>query len=183
MREFALDPVFRYAASFTLAAIFLLGALDKMRYRELFATVVEAYGLLPVPFVAAFAFVVMISELLIGGLLLFPITWPWSQLLGIWLLFVVTGAIVINIVRGRTDLACGCGGASADQELSWTLVLRNGVLAAVLTAAVASPTPRAMVALDYLSIALAVSVGFSLYATVNQLAANAPRLARLARLG
>lgn len=60
---------------------------------------------------------------LITGLLLNP-----AILLGISLLIVFSAAITINLVRGRTDLSCHCGGAIGDHRISWWLVGRNGIL-------------------------------------------------------
>jgi uncharacterized membrane protein len=174
-----LDPVLIYAASFVLGAIFLAGAADKFKDRQVFVGVVQAYGLLPVPLVVVFSFGVALAELLIGLALWVPITWPWAQCAGIALLLVVTGAVMINLARGNTELSCGCGGASADQQLSWGLVGRNAVLAAVLGAATATPAARELVWLDYAMVALATAVGFGLYAAANQLLANRPRLASL----
>jgi Methylamine utilisation protein MauE len=176
---FTLDPVYGYSASYTLGAIFLAGALDKLKARELFVSIVQAYGLLPIPLVAVFALAVGIAELVIGCLLFFPASWPFAQYWGIALLVLVTAAVVINLLRGRTELSCGCGGASADQTLSWALVARNVALGSLLSIATLPSTARAMTMLDYFTIVVAVVLGFGLYAAANQLLANAPRLASL----
>ena len=175
----ALDPVLIHIASAVLGAIFLAGALDKFKDRHLFIGVVQAYGLLPVPLVVVFAFLVASAELGIGLALWVPASWPAAQVAGIGLLAVVTAAVVINLLRGRTELSCGCGGASADQQLSWSLVARNAALASLLLSATAMPVARELSVLDYGTIALGTCVGFGLYAALNQLLANAPRLASL----
>jgi Methylamine utilisation protein MauE len=173
----SLDPVLIYAASFLLGAIFLAGAYDKLKDRDLFVGVVQAYGLLPVPLVVVFSFFIALAELAIGLALWVPSCWPAAQLAGCALLAVVTVAVVINLLRGHTELSCGCGGASADQELSWSLVARNVVLTALLFFATATPLTRALTGFDYGTIVLATGVGFGLYAALNQLLANTPRLA------
>lgn len=174
-----LDPVLIHAASYMLGAIFLAGAADKFKDRQVFVGVVQAYGLLPVPVVVVFSFFVALAELGIGLTLWVPAAWPWAQFAGVMLLIMVTGAVVINLLRGHTELSCGCGGASADQPLSWSLVARNGLLVALLLVASANQVQRELVWLDYAAIALAALVGFALYATANQLLANAPRVASL----
>lgn len=174
-----LDPVFGLAASFTLGAIFLAGAVDKLNSRELFASVVEAYGLLPVPIVAVFALTVGMAEGLVGCALFVPRLWPLAQHAAFALLALVSVAVVINLVRGRTEISCGCGGSSADQELSWALVLRNVVLAGVLVIPLLPTSGRTLGFADYGTVCFAVVMGFGLYAALNQLLANVPRLASL----
>lgn len=176
---FALDPVLLHATSYTLGAVFLAGALAKLRERHVFVGVVQAYGLLPVPLVVVFSFCVMLAEFAVGAALWWPPAWPWAQFAGLVLLAVVTGAVVVNLLRGRTDIDCGCGGASGDQQLSWALVGRNGVLALLLGLGTAPASVRALQWLDYATIAFATLTGFALYAGVNQLLANRPRLASL----
>lgn len=74
------------------------------------------------------AYCLPIAEILSGfglitGLLLNP-----AILLGIVLLIVFSGAMAINLVRGRTDLSCHCGGAIGDHRISWWLIGRNSAL-------------------------------------------------------
>jgi uncharacterized membrane protein YphA (DoxX/SURF4 family) len=60
---------------------------------------------------------------LISGIFLLPAT-----ALAIFLMIVFSAAITINLVRGRADLSCHCGGAIGDHRISWWLVGRNGLL-------------------------------------------------------
>ncbi|MGO4119283.1 MauE/DoxX family redox-associated membrane protein, partial [Rhizobium ruizarguesonis] len=41
------------------------------------------------------------------------------------LLVVYSVAITINLVRGRNEISCGCGGVLGTHNLSWKLVIRN----------------------------------------------------------
>ncbi|MGD9603296.1 MAG: MauE/DoxX family redox-associated membrane protein [Gammaproteobacteria bacterium] len=173
------DPVFVHGVSYALGAIFLAGAADKLRDRHVFIGAVQAYGLLPVPFVVVFSFGVMLAELAVGLALWMPPVWPHAQWAGLALLGVVTGAVIINLLRGHTELDCGCGGAGGDQPLSWGLVARNGGLAAALVLAAATPGARELVWLDYAMVLVTTASLFGLYAGANQLLANRPRLARL----
>ncbi|MBI2800892.1 MAG: DoxX family protein [Gammaproteobacteria bacterium] len=173
------DPVVVAIVSFALAAIFLTGAADKLKARDVFVSVVQAYGLLPIPLVVVFSFAIAVAELLIGAALLIPATWPFSQTAALGLLVIVSGAIVINLLRGRTELDCGCGGASADQPLSWGLVLRNVGLGALIALTLIPLQARALTSLDYATMAVGTVALFGLYAATNQLLANAPRVASL----
>ncbi len=174
-----LDPVIAYVISFAAGAILLVGAWDKWQDREIFAGIVEAYGLLPVPMTAVFAVGVMLAEGLIGVALFLPSWWPAAQVAAMLLLFIVTLGVAINLLRGRTELSCGCGGASGDQALSWWLVLRNGLFVALLALATLPRAPRALAVLDVGTIVLGSVLLFGLYTVGNQLLANAPRVASL----
>jgi hypothetical protein len=96
-----LDPVVAAALSLTFAVLFAAGAYDKLADVSRFRAVLADYRLLPPASVAV----------LIG----------------------YAGAMAANLVRGRRDLSCGCvfGAAHAGDRLSWSLVIRNGVLAAL----------------------------------------------------
>ena len=171
-----LDPVIALVASLLMAAIFAAGAIDKLRFPALFAAIVQAYGLLPGILVTPVAWGVALMEAGIAVALCLPAAWPWAQWAGLCLLVIVTTAVVVNLLRGQVGIDCGCGGASADQELSWALVWRNLALAALIALPLADRTERTLGLGDGLLGIFAVLAGFGLYAGVNQLLANAPRL-------
>jgi hypothetical protein len=95
---------------------------------------------------------------------------------------VVTTAVAINLLRGRTEIDCGCGslgGHVGDQTLSWGLVARNALLALAAVLTLREDAARALVWIDYLSVAGGTLGLLGLYVTVNQLMANTPRLRAL----
>ncbi|HEX4178601.1 MAG TPA: MauE/DoxX family redox-associated membrane protein, partial [Rhizomicrobium sp.] len=85
-------------------------------------------------------------------------------------------AMGINIRRGRDRIDCGCGETFLRQTLSWTLVMRNGLLAVMLT------PPLAMTARMSMPLALTGVVAgaalFLLYLLFNILAALPPAVSR-----
>ncbi len=173
------DPALAGAVGVAAGAIFVSGAWSKWRQREDFAQAMAGYELIPEVAVPTASLALILAEFLVGALLLTPFARPWPALAGVVLLGVVTAAIVVNLLRGRTDISCGCGGASGDQTLSWALVLRNGVLAIALAAAALAATLRPLAWPDY---AVAVAGGLllaGLYAATSQLIANQPRLTAL----
>lgn len=91
---------------------------------------------------------------LITGLLLNP-----AILLGIVLLIVFSAAITINLVRGRTDLSCHCGGAVGDHRISWWLVGRNGILIIGLLFLLVTPA-------DLFTVAMLARYPFAVSATL-----------------
>ncbi|MBM4228406.1 MAG: methylamine utilization protein MauE [Gammaproteobacteria bacterium] len=172
----ALDPVLALAASLLMAVIFAAGAVEKLRQPWMFAAIVQAYGLLPAALVTPAAWSVALAEAALALALCLPGAHPWASWGGLLLLAVVTAAVVVNLLRGRVGIDCGCGGASADQELSWSLVWRNLGLVGLLGLPFMTGSGRVLGAADYLTVAFAVVAGFGLYAGANQLLANAPRL-------
>lgn len=173
------DPVLTLAVRLTMAGVFLTGGLHQWRDRAMFAAVVEGYGLLPRPLVAPVALLLPVCEITTGLLLLWPSTGTLGAFAGLWILCGVSAAVAINLLRGRRDIDCGCGGASGDQTLSWALVARNGVLGGLLGVGALSASPRTLAVLDVCVALFAGLAALGLYAASNQLLANAPRLQAL----
>ena len=121
------------AAGFAL----LLGgaAIGKLRDRDAFVAVVEDYRLVPSALLRPFGYAVPLLE---AAVALAWLAAPWRTG-AMWIaatctaaLMVVYGvAITANLLRGRTWIDCGCG---AGEQLSWGLVARNAVLAALALA-------------------------------------------------
>lgn len=85
------------------------------------------------------SFCIPIAELLAGlglvsGLLLVP-----AAVLALCLFALFGGALLVNLLRGRSDLSCHCGGALGDHRISWWLVGRNGLFMAGLLALLSMP--------------------------------------------
>ena len=156
--------------------VFVEAGLAKLRHRELVPGVVANYRLLPEAMVAPVAAALPIVELVLGlGLISSVLTSGGLHLLALpaAVLFIMfAGAMAINIRRGRQAIDCGCGRSQLRQPLSWSLVVRNLMLAA-LVACHALPLAGDQ-ALAPLDIALAVVAGtalFGLFALFNALAA------------
>jgi hypothetical protein len=115
-----------------LALIFLLAAAQKMRHWRLLPGVVANYRLVPGWAVGAVAALLPPFEMLLAITLLLAPLQPWSSLAGIATLALFAGAMAINVMRGRTHIDCGCGREFLAQNLGWSLVARNLVLAALL---------------------------------------------------
>ncbi|MBK7023741.1 MAG: methylamine utilization protein MauE [Sulfuritalea sp.] len=177
-----LDPVATSALSAVLSVIFLTGAWQKLRDLALFQANIENYRLLPDGLAWPAALLLPLWELAAGVLVLFDATRTVGAVLAIGLLAVVTTAVAINLLRGRTEIDCGCGslgGHVGDQTLSWGLVARNALLALAAVLTLREDAARALVWIDYLSVAGGTLGLLGLYVTVNQLMANTPRLRAL----
>lgn len=177
-----LDPVATSTLSAVLSVIFLTGAWQKLRDLPLFQANVENYRLLPDNLAWPAAFLLPLWELAAGVLVLFDPVRTAGAALAIGLLSVVTAAVVINLLRGRTEIDCGCGslgGHVGDQTLSWGLAIRNLVLVVAALLALREDAARNLVWIDYLSVAGGTLGLLGLYVTANQLMANNPRLLAL----
>lgn len=172
---FVLDPVLSHASAATLGAVLLLGALPKLRDPALFREALDNYRLLPRVMLAPMALLLPLLELLAGALLLPAASRVAGALLALGLLALVTGAVAINLQRGRERIDCGCGG-SEHVPLSRGLVARNAGLALLALIALAPAQPRATVWLDLVATAFATLFLLGLYLVVNQLLSNHPRL-------
>jgi len=129
-------------ASTTFMLLLFLSALwHKLADFQRFSGFVADYRLLPAAFAPFAAAGVATVEALTIALLALPATRPSGAVAAMTLLAVYAGAIAINAARGRTRLACGCGGA--DQRVGWALVVRNALLMLLaLPAALFSPATQ-----------------------------------------
>lgn len=114
--------------------IFLVSAADKWLRWEGFKAAVAGYRLVPAAVAPLGAGAIGILETLVGLGLASGISRRLSIFGGALLLSFFALAIAINLLRGRTNIDCGCSVASRGQQLEWRLVARNLICAAVLIA-------------------------------------------------
>ncbi|MGG4773070.1 MauE/DoxX family redox-associated membrane protein [Paenalcaligenes sp. Me52] len=177
-----MDPILGYVAAASLCILLLASGLEKIRYFSLFEAAVSAYRLVPDVLVRPVSGVFIVTELSAALLLL----WPSARVLGAWvavaLLVVATAAMVINLLRGHTDVSCGCGSLK-DQSagLSWWLVLRNLLLLVVLSAVVVpvSQPERALGWVDGLTFFGATLALLGMYHALNLLIESHSKLQKL----
>lgn len=123
--------VLGYAASLGVGLVFTQTASAKLRSTQLFAGVLANYRLLPGFLIAPAALLLPFAEWMVGfGLMLDHASLFAPVAMALLLLFAV--AMGINIARGRREIDCGCGRSDLRQPLSWLLVVRNVLLAALL---------------------------------------------------
>ena len=168
------------ASALAIGIVLLAAAFHKLRGWEAFRASVEGYRLLPDAAAAIVAGLLPVLEALAGVALIVD----GLRIAGAWLacgtIGIATAAVAINVLRGRTTIACGCGGLDGEQRLSWALVSRNGVLLALLAAGTTTASPPAGIAAQATLAASALAF-VALYAVASQLLANQPRLADLVR--
>jgi len=167
------DPAVTSIAAAALSVIFLLAAWHKLRDIDSFESAAAAYRLLPAAWIRPFARLLPALEAVAGMGLLFAVIREHAAWLALGLLFVMTGAVAINLARGIRDIDCGCG--SAPIPLSPFLVARNLVLAGGLIVAMQASAPRALHWLDYVTVAGGTLALLGLYAAGNELLATHTR--------
>ncbi|MEB2487310.1 MauE/DoxX family redox-associated membrane protein [Burkholderia multivorans] len=190
-----IDPVLATSAQAGAAAVVLLGAVAKLRAPVAFRDALAGYRLLPDALVAPAALAIPLAEALGAAALLFPDTRMAAAIGLIALLLAFAAALAANILRGRTDIECGCtgfagvrampgaaaSGAAAPgdgmpRRIGWLHVARVLLLVALVATALIAPDTRAVVWFDYLTLFFSVPLIVCALLTVDVLLANVPRL-------
>jgi uncharacterized membrane protein YphA (DoxX/SURF4 family) len=175
----SLDIVLIEICMASIAIIFLLGAWQKLRDVMAFEIALEAYELVPPQLTKVLAWSLPLLEICAAICLAISATRELGAALALVLLTIVTGAVAINLLRGHTDIGCGCGGLEDEQTLSWALVGRNVIISVGVLAGLSNPATRALNGLDYFTITAGSLCCYGLYVLSNQLIANQPRLISL----
>lgn len=122
------EPIAEAFSVTLLAVIFLAAGVSKLRALDTFEGVVHNFRLLPESAARPVAYTLPIVELGVAMALLIPMSRTYAAWLVAGLLGVFTLAVVINLLRGRREIDCGCFSSELKQKLSWWLVSRNVVL-------------------------------------------------------
>ena len=173
----ACDPAVAILLRAALAVLFATAAFHKLRDRGAFAAIVEAYRLVPSEAVGASVLAIAAGEIATATLLLLPSARTLGAAAAIGLLVLYSGAIAINLARGRRTIDCGCGAPGDEQPIDESLLARNTVLVLTALATVPAPAPRALVWVDALTIAGGLAVLTGAWVAAHRLHAAARRLA------
>ncbi len=158
-------------ARMTVAVILALAAVHALRDRAAFAGIVEQYRIAPRRLALLAARILPLLELAAAAALVLPSTSRAGGVLGLGLMALFTGAVAVNIARGRVSIDCGCGGASG-QRLSAGLVLRNLVIMSGLAVALAAPAQGIVNGVTTIGVTGASLTLIALYFAANQLMTN-----------
>ena len=172
----ALDPVLGHAVAGAIALVLAVGAWSKLADLDAFAFAVERYRLLPPAAARVVGFVLPFAEIAAAALLVVPALRPTGALLAATLIALVSGAVAVNLLRGRIDIDCGCGGPGHRQLLSWRLPARNALLVAACALAAAPAAARPLVWLDAFTATFAAAALWFVYAAADELLSDPQRL-------
>ena len=171
-----IDPAIGTLLAGAYALLFASAALHKARDLALFAQVVAAYRVLPGA--PKLAWLIPLGESLAGVGLLWPGTRTGAAIGGTGLLLLYALAMAVNLVRGRRELSCGCGGPNERRPIGTWMLWRNLLLAAALGLLTLPWAVRPLQLVDLLTVGAGVAVVALLYMSADGLLARtAPRSA------
>lgn len=153
------------AGRICVGLVFVLAAAQKLLHWRLLPGVIGNYRLLPTRAVGPVTALLPPLEMLLAISLLSGQFKPWSAAATVAVLMVFAAAIAVNVARGRIRIDCGCGQNFLVQHLSWALVARNFMLAALLLPSLAADS-----SLPWADILTGIAVGiafFLLYLLLN----------------
>jgi hypothetical protein len=129
----AVDPAIALAGRLLGALVFATALAGKIRHRHELEGVVANYRLFPARLAAGAAWIIVALEGLTALSLVSGMWLAAGSALAIALLGGFALAMAINLARGRREIDCGCFQSGLRQRLSAALVVRNLILAMILT--------------------------------------------------
>lgn len=131
--------------SAVLGLLLIVAAAPKLRATAAFGKTVEAYRLLPTGLAHLVGRVLPWAELVTGVALVTGPMWRIAALAATLMFGAFTLGLTVNLLRGRTELSCGCFSFGAldesAQRISWFHAARAGVLTALAALTVAVGVP------------------------------------------
>ena len=168
-------PIFIIVAAGTLVCVFLRGAAHKFFDFTWFSHILAEYRILPASVAVPAAGLLMGLELAVSLGLVVPQTRTVAALAAAGLLLLYATAMAANLLRGRSRIDCGCGGAG--QGISWFLVGRNVALTGLALIAAQSSAVVDFGAFGWLVAAAAIVSFWLLIIGIEKLAENLSYLA------
>jgi uncharacterized membrane protein YphA (DoxX/SURF4 family) len=164
---------------FSFALLLGAAAIHKLRDLARFRATLAEYDVLPRGLVDGAAPILAILEATLAALLVAGVAVPAAASAVTALMLAYAAAIHTNVLRGRTDLDCGCMGPAARVPVSAALVLRNLALGAAAATLVVTASGRAASWPDVASALAATLALAASWQAGERLLALAPRAARL----
>jgi hypothetical protein len=171
-----LDPAFGYLIIAGAALLFASAAVRKFQDLARFTEIFTAYRVLPAALARRVAWLIPCIEITIAAAL----SWEPGRRLGVvsaTLVLIAYGSgLGVNLLRGRRDLDCGCGGPRGRRSIAPWMVWRNLLLAGAVGIAAMPWSARFLGLTDALTVAGGLIAGALLYATADRLLGDvAPR--------
>ena len=130
------------AIEWLIGAAFVAAGALKLVARRQFVTEVADYRVVPRHLVAPVAAVLPALEIVAGAMIFVVPLRTVAAIILIFCLVTFTAVVVINLLRGRTDLACACFGRRS-RPIDWAIPARNGLMTAALTSGLVVTTDSA----------------------------------------
>jgi hypothetical protein len=115
-------------ATVLIVVLLLSSSVSKALNFDWFVGVVKKHRLLPARWSRLIGLLIVAAEFSAGSLFAFSRTRVAAGAVALALFTVFSMATVINMLRGRRQLECGCSGLSKNAKIGWSTVARNGGL-------------------------------------------------------
>jgi uncharacterized membrane protein YphA (DoxX/SURF4 family) len=171
-----IDPVIAWSLRLGLALLFAAAAWHKVTDRRRFKATVSAYEVLPTRTSSMLSWGVPLAEGAVAIGLVYPPTVRAAAVAACSMLLLYTGAIAINLARGRREIDCGCFASRAVTPLNGALIARNAGLIAATCALLLPIRMRPLVWVDGLTLLTALTTLILLWATAQRLLQTGPAL-------
>jgi hypothetical protein len=171
-----IDPAIAALVVACTALLFAAAAIHKLRDLRRFDEIFAAYGLLPLAARLRLSRAVPLLEAFVAVGLVLDVSRNAAACVGIVLLFAYAGAITVNLVRGRRELACGCGGPDDRRPIAPWMVWRNILFAIVLFPVMLPPGPRPLELTDMVTIGFGTATCALVYLCLDRLLGRTGRL-------
>lgn len=174
----SVDPVIAWSLRIGLAALFVTAAWHKLSDRRRFEDAVRAYELLPARAPSLLSWCLPAVETSIAAGLFYPASQRSAAIAAAAVLLLYTGAIAVNLARGRRAIDCGCFAARSVTPLSGALVARNVALIAAASVLLLPVEIRTLVWIDALTLVATLLTLSLLWAATQRLSQTGPALRR-----
>lgn len=118
-------PSIGFASRVIVGVFLLLAAVSKFVLFRWFVKTITDFKVVPVRYAVPTALIVLLAELVTGVFVLGGIQPRLASYSAIALFTCFTFAILINLVRRRFDLECGCLSLWKKNRVGWQLLFRN----------------------------------------------------------
>jgi len=178
----SIDPAIAALIVTCIALLFGGAAIHKFRDLRRFDEIFAAYGLLPLAARLRLSRAVPLLEALVAAGLLPDATRLAAACVGIVLLLAYAGAITVNLLRGRRELACGCGGPDDRRPIAPWMVWRNVLFAAMLSTVMLPWSQRPLALTDMVTIGFGTAACSLVYLCLDRLLGRTGRLSAELRM-
>ncbi len=173
------DAAFLLALRWVLASLFAIAVVHKLMALAAFVGTLQSYRLVPEPLLVPAAWGIVAVEF-IASLALLANSRAGS-LIAVSLLLLYSLAILINLLRGRRDIDCGCAGPYVRQTLSYWLVARNALFVVAALVTLVPSSARELGVLDWFTAFAAAATFLLIHFAANQIAFVSNRYGRLGK--
>lgn len=167
-----IDPIVQIVAALVLSCVFVTAGFHKCQAPAEFAAALSNYKILPAALNRQCVYLLPVAEIMTGVALLIPAVTQLAAVAAGALLTLYMFAIGVNLLRGRRNIDCGCGGPQQKQTISEWMIARNSLLLFLAALAGAPVQPRPLLWFDWAVVVLAAVVGCLFYHIINQLLVN-----------